>query len=96
MIIENLKETAQTITLNGTDYSFNFREIEVFMQQCELFMDADQNEFDTMTQVIGDQLIDSANANTSVPELRAQLKFLREVSFLLRSMLSPVDSTPKY
>lgn len=96
MIIENLKETAQTITLNGTSYSFNFREIEVFMQQCELFMDADQNEFDTMTQVIGDQLIDSANSSTSVSELRAQLKFLREVSFLLRSMLTPVDSLPKY
>ncbi len=96
MITDNLTETEQTITLNGKDYSFNLREIEGFMQQCELFMDAEQNEFDTMTQVIGDQLIDNANAHTSVAELRAQLKFLREVSFLLRSMLTPVAPVQKY
>jgi hypothetical protein len=88
MVIENQSEV-QTITLNGVNYALNIREIEVFMQQCDLFMDANQNEFDTMTQVISDQLIDNANANTSVPELRAQLKFLREVSFLLRCMVSP-------
>lgn len=88
MVIENQSEV-QTITLNGVNYALNIREIEVFMQQCDLFMDANQNEFDTMTQVIADQLIDNANANTSVPELRAQLKFLREVSFLLRCMVSP-------
>jgi uncharacterized protein YacL (UPF0231 family) len=96
MVIENLKESAKTITLNGTEYSFNVREIEVFMQQCDLFMSADQNEFDTMTQIISDQLIDNANANTSVPELRSQLKFLREVSFLLRSMLTPVEPKELY
>jgi hypothetical protein len=96
MVIENLKESAQTITLNGTQYAFNFNEIESFMKECELFMSTGQNEFDTMTQIIADQLIDNANANTSVPELRAQLKFLREVSFLLRSMMSPVDGAKNY
>ncbi len=95
MVIENHQEL-QTISLNGVKYALNTREIEVFMQQCDLFMDADQNAFDTMTQIIGDQLIDNANANTSVPELRSQLKFLREVSFLLRCMLSPVDSSNQY
>jgi hypothetical protein len=96
MVIENLKETAQTITLNGTQYAFNFSEIESFMKECELFMSTGQNEFDTMTQIIADQLIDNANANTSVPELRAQLKFLREVSFLLRTMMSPVAPSTNY
>jgi hypothetical protein len=66
MVIENQQEV-QTITLNGVDYSLNLREIETFMQQCDLFM-----------------------------ELRAQLKFLREVSFLLRCMLSPAGSSSKY
>lgn len=96
MVIENLKESAQTISLNGTEYAFNFNEIESFMKECELFMPTGQDEFDTMTQIIADQLIDNANANTSVPELRAQLKFLREVSFLLRSMLSPAHISEKY
>lgn len=96
MVIENLKGSVQTITLNGTEYAFNFNEIETFMNECELFMPTGQNEFDTMTQIIADQLIDNANSNTSVPELRAQLKFLREVSFLLRSMVSPVDTAKNY
>jgi hypothetical protein len=95
MVIENQPEV-QTITLNGVNYTLNVREIEVFMQQCDLFMDANQNEFDTMTQVISDQLIDNANANTSVPELRAQLKFLREVSFLLRCVLSPATPSDNF
>jgi len=96
MVIENLKESAQTITLNGVEYAFNINEIESFMNECELFMSTGHNEFDTMTQIIADQLIDNATANTSVPELRAQLKFLREVSFLLRSMLRPVENTKEY
>ena len=95
MVIENQQEV-QTIILNDVNYSLNLREIETFMQQCDLFMDANQNEFDTMTQIISDQLIDNANANTSVPELRAQLKFLREVSFLLRCMLSPAKPASNY
>lgn len=96
MVIENLKDSTQTITLNGTSYAFNFNEIESFMKECDLFMSTGHNEFDTMTQIIADQLIDNANANTSVPELRAQLKFLREVSYLLRSMMSPVDTTKNF
>lgn len=95
MVIENHPEV-QTITLNGVSYALNIREIETFMQQCDLFMDANQNDFDTMTQVIADQLIDNANANTSVPELRAQLKFLREVSFLLRCMMTPATPSSNY
>jgi len=95
MVIENQPEV-QTITLNGVNYTLNTREIETFMQQCDLFMDANQNDFDTMTQVIADQLIDNANANTSVPELRGQLKFLREVSFLLRCMLTPANQTNNF
>ena len=95
MVIENQPEV-QTITLNGVSYALNIREIETFMQQCDLFMDANQNDFDTMTQVIADQLIDNANANTSVPELRAQLKFLREVSFLLRCMMTPATPSSNY
>lgn len=95
MVIENQSEV-QTITLNGVNYALNIREIETFMQQCDMFMDASHSEFDTMTQVISDQLIDNANARTSVPELRAQLKFLREVSFLLRCMLSPADAANQY
>lgn len=95
MVIDKQQEV-QTITLNGVNYTLNLREIETFMQQCDLFMDANHIEFDTMTQIISDQLIDNANANTSVPELRAQLKFLREVSFLLRCMLSPASPSTEY
>jgi hypothetical protein len=88
MIIEKLHYPMLGNSLNGKSYNLNLKEVDVFMQQCGSFMSTDQADFETMTQIISDQLIDSANSNTPVDELRTQLKFLREISFLLKSIVS--------
>lgn len=93
MIIEKLHYPLLGSSLNENEYNLNIKEVEVFMQQCGSFMSTDQTDFETMTQIISDQLIDSATPNTPVEELRTQLKFLREVSFLLKSI---VRTEPSY
>lgn len=92
MVIGKLHYPAEGVTINGKSYKLNVREIEVFLQHCSSFMPAEHSDFETITQIISDQLIDNANANTSVEELRTQLKFLREVSFLLKGIVSPADN----
>jgi hypothetical protein len=88
MVIEKLHYPMMGNTLNGKSYNLNIKEVQSFMQQCGLFMSTDQNDFETMTQIIADQLVDNANCNTPVDELRTQLKFLREISFLLKNIVS--------
>jgi len=78
-------------SLNERSYNLSVKEVEAFMQQCGLFMSTDQADFDTIMQVIADQLIDHANSNTPVEELKTQLKFLREVSFLLKNIVNTTD-----
>jgi hypothetical protein len=91
MIVEKLHYPMLSNPVNGKSYDLNLKEVDVFMQQCGSFMSTDENDFETMTQIISDQLIDSANSNTPVEELRTQLKFLREISFLLKSIVSTTD-----
>ena len=91
MVIEKLHYPIAGNSLNERTYNLSVKEVEAFMQQCGLFMSTDQADFDTMMQVIADQLIDSANSNTPVEELKMQLKFLREVSFLLKNIVSTTE-----
>jgi hypothetical protein len=88
MVIEKLHYPLQGITLNGKSYNLNLKEVESFMQQCGSFMATEQHDFETITQIISDQLIDHANPNTPVEELRTQLKFLREITFLLKGIVT--------
>lgn len=87
MIIEKLHYPVLGNTISQNPYTLNLKEVEVFMQQCGSFMSTDQSDFETMTQIISDQLIDNADSSVPVEELRSQLKFLREVSFLLKSIV---------
>jgi len=91
MVIEKLHYPMANNSLSEKSYTLNVKEVEAFMQQCGLFMSTDQADFETMMQVIADQLIDHANSNTPVEELKMQLKFLREVSFLLKNIVSTTD-----
>jgi hypothetical protein len=91
MVIEKLHYPMSGNSLNERTYNLSVKEVEAFMQQCGLFMSTDQADFETMMQVIADQLIDHANYNTPVEELKTQLKFLREVSFLLKNIVSTTE-----
>ncbi|KAA8486779.1 hypothetical protein BDE36_1023 [Arcticibacter tournemirensis] len=90
MVIETIKDAQHIISINGDPYIVNIKEFEAFLKQCEQFMSVDDNGFETMVQIISDSLIDGAAPGTTIDELRPQLKFLREVGFLLKNFASPV------
>lgn len=89
MTNDTLEQQAPVITINGTPYMINIKELESFIKQCEGFMSADPNGFETMTQIISDSLIDNASGETTIEELRPQLKFLRELGFLFKNFAVP-------
>lgn len=89
MVIEASDSSQQIITINGDPYVINVKEYESFLQQCSQFMSADENGFETMIQIIADNLLDNASPDTTIEELRPQLKFLREISFLFRNLVTP-------
>jgi hypothetical protein len=91
MIVETVDPIQQVINIDGLSYVMNVKEYESFIKQCEKFMETDGDSILTMTQIISDQLIDSAKDNTKVAELRPQLKFLRELGFFMKVLLVPVD-----
>ena len=81
----------QLVAVNGDIYSINLNEISSFLEQCSKFMEINGGELETMTQVIADNLLESETTSITVEELRTQLKFLRELGFLLRSMATPLS-----
>jgi hypothetical protein len=91
MTIEPVLTLQPTIDIEGTTHLVNIKEYESFLKQCRQFMDADAEGMQVMTQIISDQLIDSAKDSTKIAELRPQLKFLRELGFFLQVMTSPAD-----
>lgn len=88
-MIETVDTLLPVLNLDGIPYVVNLKEYESFRKECERFMDTDGDSMLVMTQIISDQLIDSAKDNTKVAELRPQLKFLRELGFLLKVLVSP-------
>jgi hypothetical protein len=92
MVIDSLLQTQPMVTIKGKSYLLNVKEYESFIEQCDQFMCADNDGLETMVQIVTDQLIDSADANTTVNELRPQLKFMREVAFLLKNLIRPLDA----
>jgi hypothetical protein len=92
MMIETADPIHPTLNIDGIPYIVNVKEYESFMTHCERFMEVDGDSMLVMTQIISDQLIDSAKDNTKMAELRPQLKFLRELGFLLKVLVRPADN----
>ncbi len=90
MIVETNKDVQHVIAINGEPHIVNIREFEAFLKQCEQFMSVDSSGIDTMVQIISDNLLDGAPAGTTIEELRPQLKFIREVGFLLKNLATPL------
>jgi hypothetical protein len=78
------------IEVSGITYNVNSSDITDFLQSCESFMNIDGNEFEIMTQAIADNIIDNSKPDSTIEQLRPQLKFLREVGFLLAGLVSQV------
>lgn len=97
MIVEMELETSQRLQaqtlldLNGKAYKVNIEEIEAFLGHCNKFMEVDnQNEFELLTQEIADTLIDTTKGDVTMEQIRPKLLFLREVGFLLKTIVSPI------
>jgi hypothetical protein len=76
----------QTFGLNGINFKINIDEFKDFLKHCSSFMDISKEGFDTMLGSISDAIIDNENQNTTIEEIRPQLKFLREINFYLKSI----------
>ncbi|WP_442590909.1 hypothetical protein ACSBL2_06725 [Pedobacter sp. AW31-3R] len=95
MLIDNTQHNKYIVTINGNSYYINLTEFESFIQQCEKFMSVEGDGLENMTRIIADQVIDGKDSETSVEELKQQLKFLREVGFLMKSLVIPVIDLKK-
>jgi hypothetical protein len=91
MTTETIGPIQPTINIDGVSYVMNLKEYESFIKQCGHFMETDGDNMLVMTQIISDQLIDSAKDNVKMADLRPQLKFLRELGFFLKVLLVPID-----
>jgi hypothetical protein len=92
MVIDSFQETQPIVQIKGKSYIFNVKEYESFIEQCDQFMCVENDGIDTMIQVVTDQIIDSASPATTIDEIRPQLRFMREISFLLKNLVSPVEN----
>jgi hypothetical protein len=88
MISEVKNSKSFSIEVKGVNYNINLGDIKDFLEQCESFMEISGVEFEIMTQSIADSIIDSENSNIDPKQLKSQLRFLREVGFLLRNVVS--------
>jgi hypothetical protein len=69
-------------------YTFNVEEYISFLDQCEHFMSVDKESFEIILDCISERLINCADANTPIGELRPQLKLLKELGFFLKNIVS--------
>jgi hypothetical protein len=92
MVTDIFQQTQPVIKIKGKSYLLNVKEYESFIEQCDQFMCVENDGLDTMVQIVTDQLIDSANPSTTIDELRPQLRFMREIAFLLKHLVSPVEA----
>lgn len=92
MEIEKPESTLEqaVLTLDDTSYTVNIEEVEAFISECRKFMPLHNHaDFELMTQEISDSLVEYADGNVTMEQIRPQLLFLREVGFLLKSLLTP-------
>ena len=91
--IEKIGCVDPIINIDGEPYFVNVKEYQNFVDQCRDFMEVDGNSLQVMTQIISDQLVDGLTDDANINDIRAELKFLREVGFFLRGTVTPlVDS----
>ncbi|QXV64842.1 hypothetical protein INP83_17400 [Mucilaginibacter sp. 21P] len=79
---------SMNIEVAGYTYTVNSSDIADFLTACEAFMAIRGNEFEIMTQTITDTIIDNCSDKLTMESLRPQLKFLREVGYLLNGFVS--------
>lgn len=82
----------EVLKINDTSYTVNVQEIESFVDQCKRFMPLhNYNDFELMTQEISDSLVEFTRGDVPMEQIRPQLLFLREIGFLLKGLLTPVE-----
>ncbi|WP_407425918.1 hypothetical protein [Arcticibacter sp.] len=80
------------LKIDDTRYTVNIEEVEAFISHCKKFMPLHHNsDFELMTQEISDSLIEFTRGDVTMEQIRPQLLFLREVGFLLKGLLTPVE-----
>lgn len=82
------------LKIDNTAYTVNIEEVEAFISHCKKFMPLHNNsDFELMTQEISDSLVEFTRGDVTMEQIRPQLLFLREVGFLLKALLTPVEES---
>ena len=90
-IILNVEVQSPIISINGKGYSVNVQEIQSFFDSCEQFMPASISDLVVQTQIISDTLIDQALPENLIGDLKNNLKFLKEIEYMLKGILEPIE-----
>ncbi len=80
--------TKPLFKIKETAYTFNVEEYISFLDQCEDFMSVEKENFEVILDCIAERLINCADANTPIGEIRPQIKLLKELGFFLKNIVS--------
>ena len=83
---DHREKEGNSFTINGIDFDVNIQEFKDFLTHSATFMDITKEGFETMIGNISDIILDHESQNSTVEELRPQLKFLREINLYLKSI----------
>ncbi|WP_040299110.1 hypothetical protein [Arcticibacter svalbardensis] len=89
-IILNVEVQKPIISIDGKGYFVNVQEIQSFFDSCKLFMPASVPDLVVQTQIISDTLIDQASPENLIGDLKNNIKFLKEIEFMLKGILTPI------
>jgi hypothetical protein len=80
------EKEGNSFTINGIDFDIKIQEFKDFLIHSAAFMDITKEGFDNMIGNISDAILDNESQNSTLEELRPQLKFLREINLYLKSI----------
>ncbi|WP_029287795.1 hypothetical protein [Pedobacter sp. R20-19] len=80
--------TSPLFKVKEITYTFNAQEYVSFLNHCEDFMSVDKENFEMVLDSISERLINCADANTPIGEIRPQIKLLKELGFFLKNIVS--------
>lgn len=80
--------TTPLFKIKEISYTFNTQEYVSFLNHCEDFMSVEKENFEVVLDAISERLINCADANTPIGEIRPQIKLLKELGFFLKNIVS--------
>jgi len=85
--------TLPLFKVKDVSYTLNVQEYISFLDQCQDFMSVEKENFEVVLDSISERLINCADANTPIGEIRPQIRLLKELGFFLKNIASVAETT---